>query len=46
LVEELTAKLAEHMRRTARRPELVPTGEDVHAVLEHCLQPRDVTPGR
>jgi choline-sulfatase len=41
-VEELTARLAEHMRRTARQPELIPKG-DVHAVLEHCLQPRDVT---
>jgi choline-sulfatase len=42
LVEELTARLAEHMKRTARQPELVPAG-DVQAVLEHCLQPRDVT---
>jgi choline-sulfatase len=43
LVEELTAKLAEHMKRSARQPELVPKDGDVHAVLEHCLQPRDVT---
>ncbi len=43
LVEELTAKLAEHMKRTARQPELIPKDGDVHAVLEHCLQPRDVT---
>jgi choline-sulfatase len=43
LVEELTAKLAEHMKRTARQPDLVPRDGDVHAVLEHCLQPRDVT---
>ncbi|HEX5270732.1 MAG TPA: hypothetical protein VFW33_09610, partial [Gemmataceae bacterium] len=44
LVDEMTAKLAEHMRRTARQPELVPKDGDVHAVLEHCLQPRDVAP--
>ncbi len=42
LVEELTAKLAEHMKRTGRQPELIPKEGDVHAVLEHCLQPRDV----
>jgi hypothetical protein len=41
----LTRQLAEHMRRTARQPELVPQTDDVHAVLEHCLQPRDVTAG-
>jgi choline-sulfatase len=44
LVAELTADLAAHLRRTARQPELIPQTEDVHAVLEHCLQPRDVTP--
>jgi len=43
LVEELTAKLAEHMKRTARQPELIPKDADVHGVLEHCLAPRDVT---
>ena len=43
LVDDLTRRLAEHMRRTARQPELVPKTADVHAVLEHCLQPRDVT---
>jgi hypothetical protein len=32
------------MKRTAREPELVPKGGDVHAVLEFCLQPRDVSP--
>jgi choline-sulfatase len=41
VVAELTRRLAEHMRRTARQPELLPQG-DVHAVLEFCLQPRDV----
>jgi choline-sulfatase len=43
LVEQLTAMLADHMKRTARQPELVPKEGDVHAVLEHCLQPRDVS---
>jgi arylsulfatase A-like enzyme len=43
-VADLTALLAEHMRRTAREPELVPRNGDVHKVLEFCLQPRDVKP--
>jgi choline-sulfatase len=43
VVAELTRRLAEHLRRTARQPELIPQG-DVHAVLEHCLQPRDAPP--
>jgi arylsulfatase A-like enzyme len=44
LVADFTAQLAEHMKRTARQPELVPKSDDVHAVLEFCLQPRDVKP--
>jgi choline-sulfatase len=43
-VAELTSLLAEHLKRTARQPELIPRGGDVHAVLEFCLQPRDVAP--
>jgi choline-sulfatase len=43
LVDDLTRRLAEHMRRTAREPELVPKTDDVHVILEHCLPPRDVT---
>jgi hypothetical protein len=43
-VAEFTARLAEHMKRTARQPELIPAGGDVHATLEFCLQPRDVKP--
>jgi choline-sulfatase len=42
LVAQLTADLADHLKRTARQPELVPATNDVHAVLEFCLQPRDV----
>jgi choline-sulfatase len=41
-VADFTAQLAEHMKRTARQPELIPKEGDVHAVLEFCLQPRDV----
>jgi choline-sulfatase len=41
-VAEFTVQLAEHMKRTARQPELLPKGDDVHALLEFCLQPRDV----
>src|SRR5207244_7801559 len=44
VVEELTAQLAEHLRRTARQPELLPRTNDVHELLEFCLQPRDVPP--
>jgi choline-sulfatase len=40
-VEEFTHRLAGHLKRTARQPELVPSGGDVRAVLEFCLQPRD-----
>ena len=42
VVEELTGRLAEHLRRTARQPELLPRTGDVHELLEFCLQPRDV----
>jgi choline-sulfatase len=47
-VREMTKLLAEHMKRTAREPELVPKADDVHEVLAYCLQPRDVTwrPGK
>jgi choline-sulfatase len=43
-VADFTAQLAEHMKRTARQPELIPKESDVHTVLEFCLQPRDVKP--
>jgi hypothetical protein len=43
-VEEMTNQLAEHLKRTARQPELLPRDGDVHALLEYCLQPRDVKP--
>jgi choline-sulfatase len=44
LVDDLTRQLADHMKRTARQPELMPKTDDVHALLDHCLQPRDVPP--
>jgi arylsulfatase A-like enzyme len=44
LIADFTAQLAEHLKRTARQPELIPKDGDVHAVLEYCLQPRDVKP--
>jgi choline-sulfatase len=43
-VAEMIQELAEHLKRTARQPELLPREADVHALLEHCLQPRDVKP--
>jgi arylsulfatase A-like enzyme len=42
LIADFAAQLAEHMKRTARQPELIPKDGDVHSVLEFCLQPRDV----
>ena len=44
LVEQFTRDLAEHLKCTARQPELIPRTDDVHAILEHCLQPRDMEP--
>jgi choline-sulfatase len=43
LIAGFTRQLANHLVRTARQPELVPRSDDVHAVLEYCLQPHDVT---
>lgn len=42
VVDELTARLAVHLAKTAREPKLIPQSADVHARLEHLLQPRDV----
>lgn len=41
-VTAFTAQLADHLKRTARQPELIPQTNDPHAILEHCLQPRDL----
>jgi choline-sulfatase len=41
-VKSMTATLAEHLKRTARQPELLPKTDDVHALLAFCLQPHDV----
>jgi choline-sulfatase len=45
-VEEMTNQLAEHLKRTARQPELLPGNGDVHALLEYAVQPHDVKPGK
>jgi choline-sulfatase len=42
LVEQFTRDLAEHLKRTARQPQLLPQTDDVHTLVEFCLQPRDV----
>jgi choline-sulfatase len=42
LVAGLTRRLADHMKRTARQPQLVPATADVHELLEFCLAPHDV----
>jgi choline-sulfatase len=44
LVAELTAALANHMKVTARRPERIPAADDVHEILDVCLQPDDLLP--
>lgn len=46
VVADFTGQLAEHLRRTAREPELIPKGDDLHAILDFCLQPRDVPRAR
>ena len=42
VVRELTRRLAEHLRATARQPELIPRTEDAHELLDFLVQPRDV----
>lgn len=42
LVATFTAQLADHLKRTARQPELIPHTNDPHAIVEFCLQPRDL----
>jgi hypothetical protein len=44
VVQTLTRHLVDHLKRTARQPELIPKTDDVHVLLEHLLQPRDVGP--
>jgi choline-sulfatase len=41
LVGDLLQELADHLVRTARRPEDVPRSREVSDVLGHCLGPRD-----
>ncbi len=43
-VKAMTAVLAEHLKRTAREPKLLPDTTNVHELLAYCLQPRDVPP--
>jgi len=45
LVATLTRKLANHLRRTARQPDLLPSTDDVFPFLDEALKPRDVRPG-
>ena len=42
---QFTGALAQHMRSTAREPELVPKTDDPLAVLDFCVQPNDVKRG-
>jgi arylsulfatase A-like enzyme len=42
VVRELTLQLLAYLRATARQPELIPRTEDVHELLDHLVQPRDI----
>lgn len=42
LVSDLTARLIEHLRTTARQPELIPRAEDPYELLDFLVQPRDL----
>ena len=44
LVAKLKRALADHLRRTARRPEHVSQSDDIDAVIDFALVPRDVLP--
>jgi choline-sulfatase len=41
-VEAFLHQLADHLRRTARRPELLPKTEDMLTFIDGCLAPHDV----
>jgi choline-sulfatase len=42
----LTGLLTEHLVKTARELDGVPVGADALSILEYCVQPRDVGPGK
>ncbi len=41
-IADFTRQLADHLRKTARQPELIPPSDDLSVVLDFCLAPRDV----
>lgn len=41
-VRQLLQRLVEHLRATARQPELIPRTDDVYELLDFLVQPRDV----
>jgi arylsulfatase A-like enzyme len=45
-LKRLTSSLVEHLVRTAREPDQVPDSSDPVAVLNYCVQSRDVLPVR
>jgi len=42
IIARLQKLLIEHLIRTARQPELIPTSDDPLVVFDHCVQSRDV----
>jgi choline-sulfatase len=45
-VARLTTLLVDHLVKTAREISAVPTGADALTILDYCVQPRDVGPGK
>ena len=45
-VDHYVALLADFLKRTSRLPDLIPDTDDPMAILDHCVQPRDVGPGK
>lgn len=43
VVKRLTDLLVDHLCKTARQPELVPSGTDALTILDYCVQPHDVS---
>ncbi|MEW6306285.1 MAG: sulfatase/phosphatase domain-containing protein, partial [Verrucomicrobiota bacterium] len=43
-VNEFTYMLADHLKKTARQPDLIPVGKEIDEILEFSLAPRDYSP--
>lgn len=43
-VAHYVSLLVEHLKKTSRQPDRIPTTDDPMAILDYCTQPHDVTP--